>query len=171
MANQAPAPANCKKCDGEILWVKRSSGVWHVPLINIGKTTILDLEGYPRFVDAFVRHYCDPQDVERHTQYLIEHYERISERNRLAKEEREERRRQWDEDRRLRDEQRKESATLKEQAERMAFKVDCPACPAKKGHHCLNLNLNLLAGRKTKNQKTHTAWPHPVRTILGEKEA
>ncbi len=169
MANQAPALANCKDCDGEILWVKRSTGGWHPPLIDVGKTTILDLDGYPRFVDAFVRHHCDPKDVERHSQYLIEHQERIDERNELAKEEREERRRLLDADRALREQQRKESATLKEQAERMALKVDCPACPAKKREPCLNLNI--LAGRKTKNQKKHTSWPHPARTILGEKEA
>lgn len=144
----------CRYCGVQILWYKRPDGSNHPPVIAI--SDVLGLDENQRLVKrvAFVRHYCNPDDVDR---WAAKEEQR-------RKEERE--RREAGERGRL---VAKAARSMADEAHRLAVQVDCPRCPAKEGEECLNLNV-LMKRATPKNQRETTRWPHPERSLLADEE-
>lgn len=163
------AEATCRYCGGQVHWLRRPDGSVHPPLVPVGLVTVLNEDGTVGATKGFIRHRCNPADVERvqarqaaeaeeQAQQAREHQSRTeraeAERDRRAARDAEQRR------------QREEMATLRDQATTLALTVTCPKCQQPPKKRCLNLNT---AAGKGKGGK-HTSWPHPDRTLLADKE-
>ncbi len=159
-------PGIDKRCGAEILWLRKSDGSYHPPLIAAGEV-LVERDGVIVLAPAYIRHRCDPEQAKRY----LETESDIAREQQARNERRERNADAWAAEREYRRQERerlaKEYADAKEEAWRVALLVDCPKCPAVKGKPCLNLN-DLKSKPITKAKKT--SYPHPDRVILGDKE-
>lgn len=159
----------CRHCGAEVMWRKWArTGRTAPPIVSAGDVMALDEHGQIVIVQVFVRHKCDHDQMQRwEAQKAREAAQKAAQVDHAARAaqiatERGEKQAE------LLLVERAAYTDMREEAYRRAAKVDCPKCPAREAEECLNLNY--LAGRRHKNDKKHTSWPHPERVLLAERE-